>query len=73
MTARKMDYNRVTCDHTGCPEAINLAALDTAHMRKILHVNKWWMDERGDIVHDEISGNDFIGYKTLCPVHLEER
>lgn len=69
MSTQKMDHHRVSCDEPGCPEAINLAAIDTSHMRKVLEVNKWWMAETGDIVHDEISGADFIGYATYCPVH----
>jgi hypothetical protein len=73
MSYRKMDYHRVFCDEPDCPEVINLAAMDTDHMRKTLHANHWWMSESGDIVRDEISGNDFVGYKTLCPAHRESR
>jgi hypothetical protein len=57
----------------GCPETISFAAYDIDHMRKMLAAHRWWMDERGDITHDEISGADFVGYKTLCPVHREAR
>lgn len=73
MSVQKMDYNRVSCDEPGCPTQINIAILHTEHMRETLHANQWWMDTSGEIVHDALSGQDFIGYKTLCPKHRENR
>lgn len=65
----QLNHNKVDCDHSSCPEAINLAAIDIEHMRKVLAANGWWMDSSGDVVHDEISGADFVAYKTYCPAH----
>lgn len=64
-------FPSMQCDYPlGCPQRISLPPVTNIdEMRSQLAAHGWRMDTQGDLVHDGISGEDLIGYKTFCPQH----